>query len=226
MGTLFMIVLGQYGGLRSFGKALALVLASVVPAKAQDLSILAFGDSLTHGYGLIEQHGFVPQMRDWLAGQGVTLRLVNGGVSGDTTAGGAARIDWSLTPDIDGVMLALGANDMLRGIDPASSRDNLARIIEAAQARDLPVLLIGFQASNNFGPDYKAAFDGMYPDLAARYDTLFAPSFFAGLQTDDPSTVAALMQPDGLHPNADGVALIVEDLGPRVLELIAATSAN
>lgn len=217
-----MLFKSQYGGLKNFGKALALVFATAVPAKAQDLAILAFGDSLTHGYGLIDQEGFVPQMRDWLAGQGVDLRLVNAGVSGDTTAGGAARIDWSLTPDINGVILALGANDMLRGIDPASSRENLAAIITAAQSRDLPVLLIGFQASNNFGPDYKAAFDAMYPDLAAEYGTLFAESFFEGLQTDDPSEVAALMQHDGLHPNGKGVALIVAALGPKVLDLIDA----
>lgn len=226
MGTLLMRLLSQYGGLRRFGKALALVLLTAAPAKAQDLAILAFGDSLTHGYGLIEQEGFVPQMRGWLEGQGVELRLVNAGVSGDTTAGGAARIDWSLTEDIGGVMLALGANDMLRGIDPATSRENLAKIIEAAKSRDLPVLLIGFQASNNFGPDYKAAFDGMYPELAAEYGTLFAESFFAGLQTDDPAAVSALMQPDGLHPNAEGVALIVAALGPKVLELIEAAKAE
>ena len=226
METLFMRLLSQYGGLRDFGKAMALVLMSAVPAKAQDLAILAFGDSLTHGYGLIEQEGFVPQMRGWLEGQGVELRLVNAGVSGDTTAGGAARIDWSLTEDIDGIMLALGANDMLRGIDPASSRENLAKIIEAAQARDVPVLLIGFQASNNFGPDYKAAFDGMYPELAAEYGTLYAEHFFDGLQSDDPSEVAAWMQPDGLHPNGEGVALIVSALGPKVLELIEAAKAE
>ena len=219
-----MTFMGQYGGWRHIGKALVLVLLSAVPLRAQDLALLAFGDSLTHGYGLIEQEGFVPQMRGWLAQQGVSLRLVNGGVSGDTTAGGAARIEWSLTEDIDAMILALGANDMLRGIDPATSRDNLARILAAAQARDLPVLLVGFEASNNFGPDYKAAFDGMYPELAAQYDVLFVPNFFGAFADVPLDQIGSVMQPDGMHPNGAGVALIVAELGPSVLELVAAAA--
>lgn len=219
-----MTVKGQYGGWRHIGKALALVLLSAVPLRAQDIALLAFGDSLTQGYGLIEQEGFVPQMRDWLAAQGINLRLVNGGVSGDTTAGGAARIDWSLTEDIDGMILALGANDMLRGIDPATSRQNLENILKAAQSQDVTVLLIGFQASNNFGPDYKAAFDNMYPELAAQYGTLYAPSFFSAFANIPLDKIDTVMQPDGLHPNGTGVAMIVSDLGPQVLELIEAVS--
>ncbi|WP_299350901.1 arylesterase [uncultured Shimia sp.] len=219
-------VTSQYGGLRAMGKALVLVLLTAVPLRAQDLAILAFGDSLTHGYGLIEQEGLVPQMRLWLDGQGVDLRLVNAGVSGDTTAGGAARIDWSLTEDIDGMILALGANDMLRGIDPASSRENLSKILAAAQSRNLPVLLIGFQASGNFGPDYKAAFDDMYPELAAQYETLFVPDFFGPFADVPFDQISTVMQPDGLHPNAAGVAMIVEELGPSVLQLVKAATSE
>lgn len=221
-----MMFASLYGGAGRLGKVIALVLLSAVPLRAQDLSILAFGDSLTHGYGLSEQEGFVPQMQGWLEGQGASLSVVNAGVSGDTTAGGAARIDWSLSEDIDGVMLALGANDMLRGVDPASSRENLVRIIEAVRSRNLPLLLIGFRASNNFGPDYKAAFDSMYGELALQYDTLLAADFFAAFEDIPIERIGTVMQPDGLHPNADGVGLIVADLGPKMLELIEAASTE
>ncbi|HBS49839.1 MAG TPA: arylesterase [Rhodobacteraceae bacterium] len=192
-------------------------------ASAQPVSILALGDSLTQGYGLIEQEGFVPQMRRWLAEQGAEVRLVNAGVSGDTTAGGAARVEWSLTPEIEGMIVALGGNDLLRGIAPEVARDNLERILEAARARDVAVLLVGMQAPGNYGADYKAEFDALYPELAAEYDTLLFESFFAGLQAaggDDPAGLRGYFQSDGIHPNADGVALIVEAMGPAVLELV------
>jgi len=187
---------------------------------AEPITIAAMGDSLTQGYGLQIEQGFVPQLQNWLVAQGADVKLVNAGVSGDTTAGGLARAAWTLTPDVDAMIVALGGNDMLRGIDPTASKGNLAGILEAAATQDVDVLLVGMQAPGNFGPDYKEAFDAMYPELAIQYGTLLAPSFLEGLGEVDPAEVLDLMQADGTHPNAQGVALIVESLGPHVLSLI------
>lgn len=196
-------------------------------ATAEPVVIAALGDSLTQGYGLVEQDGFVPQLERWLQAQAADVRLINAGVSGDTTAGGAARVEWTLTPDVDGMIVALGGNDLLRGIDPEVSRANLNAILAAADASDVEVLLIGMQAPGNYGPDYKQAFDAMYPDLAQQYQVLYAESFFEGLAAGgDPNAVGQYMQADGIHPNADGVARIVEALGPSVLELIEASTGQ
>ncbi|MES0826338.1 arylesterase [Ruegeria sp. SCP11] len=193
-------------------------------ATAEQVVIAALGDSLTQGYGLPEQDGFVPQLGRWLQERGADVRLINAGVSGDTTAGGAARVDWTLTPEVDGMIVALGGNDLLRGIDPAVSRANLEAILEAAGASDVDVLLVGMQAPGNYGAGYKEAFDAVYPELAQQFKTGYAPSFFAGLTAEgDPDAARKYMQPDGIHPNADGVALIVKNLGPYVLELVTAT---
>ncbi|MEL6197570.1 MAG: arylesterase [Pseudomonadota bacterium] len=187
------------------------------PALAGDpVRIVAIGDSLTAGYGLEQGTGFVPQLDAWLAAQGATATVIDAGVSGDTTAGGRARLDWALADGADAVIIALGANDLLRGIAPETSRDNLEAMLQALDARGLPVLLAGLRATNNFGPDYKAAFDAMYPDLAEAYGAILHESFLAGLETRP-----ELIQDDGLHPNADGVAVMVEAIGPRVLELVA-----
>ncbi|WP_058278726.1 arylesterase [Ruegeria atlantica] len=195
-------------------------------ATAEPLVIAALGDSLTQGYGLPEQDGFVPQLDQWLKDQGADVQLINAGVSGDTTAGGAARVDWTLTPDVDAMIVALGGNDLLRGIDPAVSRAHLETIVTSARAAEVEVLLIGMQAPGNYGVDYKQAFDAMYPDLAKAYQLVFAESFFEGLQPNgDPNAVRQFMQPDGIHPNKEGVARIVAALGPYVLELVE-TSAK
>ncbi|MEP1588124.1 MAG: arylesterase [Tateyamaria sp.] len=190
---------------------------------AQDITIAALGDSLTQGYGLSAPDGFVPQLDAWLQAQGKEVKLINAGVSGDTTAGGLSRIDWTLTPDVDAVIVALGGNDLLRGIEPAVSRANLDGILKAAAAADVDVLLVGMQAPGNFGPEYKDVFDAIYPDLAAAYGTEYAVSFFEGLGGPnlDPATLGPFLQPDGIHPNADGVAKIVGALGPHVVDLIA-----
>lgn len=199
---------------------MALFLSLTAPAWADDVTVLALGDSLTQGYGLIEEEGFVPQMQSWLEGQGAQAALINGGVSGDTTAGGAARVEWSLTPEIDMMIVALGANDMLRGIDPAVSRENLEKILQAAQGKGVDVLLIGLRAPANYGPEYKAEFDAIYPELAEQFKVAYAESFFAGLEDLPPEQWPAFFQPDRLHPNAEGVARIVEGLGPAVLTLV------
>lgn len=214
-----------YGAVGKLRKVLAVGLFSACgfAVTAEPVVIAAMGDSLTQGYGLVEKDGFVPQLKHWLDVQGVDVRVINAGVSGDTTAGGAARVDWTLTPDIDGMIVVLGGNDVLRGIDPAVTRGNLEKILNVAQGAGVEVLLVGMQAPGNYGADYKLAFDAIYPDLARQYGTIYAASFFEGLQADgDPDVVKTYMQPDGIHPNAGGVTQIVASLGPAVLELIAA----
>jgi acyl-CoA thioesterase-1 len=212
-----------YGTLRGMGKVLAVIGALVSPASAAEpVTVLALGDSLTQGYGLPEEDGFVPQMRNWLQDQGVEADLINGGVSGDTTAGGAARVGWSLTPEVDAMIVTLGGNDLLRGIDPAVSRGNIETILQVAEAREVEVLLVLMAAPGNYGAGYKAEFDAIYPELSEAYDAMLAPDFFAGLGEGDPAALQRYFQPDGIHPNAEGVRRIVEALGPHVAELIAA----
>lgn len=214
-----------YGGYGAFRAARNLGLAlwlAVTPALADGVTVAALGDSLTQGYGLPPGDGFVPQLEAWLRAQGADVTVLNAGVSGDTTQGGLSRVEWTLTPEVDALIVALGGNDLLRGIDPAVSRANLDGILAAAAQRGLPVLLVGMQAPGNYGPDYKAAFDAMYPELAERYGALLYPGFLDAL-ADQPDRQAAFtdyMQPDGLHPNREGVALIVAAMGPTVLGLV------
>ena len=188
----------------------------------------ALGDSLTAGYGLRQDEGFVAQMEAWLRARGHDVRVINAGVSGDTTAGGFARIDWTLTPEVDAVIVALGGNDFLRGIDPAVSRANLDGILDATDAAGVPELLVGIHASGNYGPGYRAAFNGMYPELAAEHDAILRPDWFAALSESGitEESMRLYMQPDGIHPNAAGVERIVADLGPAVEELIARAEAG
>ncbi|MEJ6390498.1 arylesterase [Gymnodinialimonas ulvae] len=222
-----------YGAARRASKPALLgfvsFLAAAVPAAAQDVVIAALGDSLTQGYGLLQEDGFVPQMEGWLQARGHDVRLINAGVSGDTTAGGLARAAWTLTEEVDAMIVTLGGNDLLRAIPPEASRANLAGILDVATGAGVEVLLVGMSAPGNYGPDYKQAFDAMYPDLAAQYGTLYAESFFAGFEAmteSDPAALSEVMQSDGIHPNAEGVALIVEALGPQVEALIVAAQAE
>lgn len=212
--------------MRNLSLAFAL---SAGAAAAEPVTIAALGDSLTQGYGLPVDQGLVPQLETWLREQGAEVAIVNAGVSGDTTAGGLARVGWTLTPDVDALIVALGGNDMLRGIDPAASRQNLAGILDVARMQGIEVLLVGLPAPGNYGPDYKTDFDSMYPELAAAYDAALFPDFFAGLRgaadADAVGALAAFMQPDGIHPNADGVARIVTELGPAVMDLVERSSA-
>ncbi|PRY92708.1 acyl-CoA thioesterase-1 [Hasllibacter halocynthiae] len=209
---------------------LALLLALALPAAAEEVVIAALGDSLTQGYGLPERDGFVPRMQAWLDARGHDVRLINAGVSGDTTAGGAARAGWTLTPEVDGMIVALGGNDFLRGIDPATSRANLDAILGAADEAGVETLVVGLVASPNYGPDWKAAFDAMYPDLARAHGDLLHPRWFGALIEaaggGSPQDLRPYMQPDGIHPNAEGVALIVEDIGPSVERLIDRIEAD
>lgn len=193
-------------------------------ARAQEVTIAALGDSLTQGYGLREADGFVPQLETWLEANGAgDVEIINAGVSGDTTAGGLARVEWTLTPEVDAVIVELGGNDLLRGLDPAAIRGNLDGILAAVRAKDLPVLLAGLRAPGNYGPEYQTAYDAMFPDLAETHEAILYESFLSAIaEGRDLDAARAFMQRDGIHPNAEGVALIVEDIGPAVLDLIAA----
>lgn len=212
--------------MRKFLLSLSVASGLATASAAEPVTIVALGDSLTHGFGLVPEDGFVPQLDRWLKAQGADALLINAGVSGDTTAGGASRVAWSLTPDVDAMIVALGGNDLLRGIDPASSRANLESILTTARDADVPVLLIGMEAPGNYGAAFKQTFDAIYPDLAAEFGTVYAQSFFLGLQNGN-SDLAALrpfLQADGIHPNAQGVEAIVKGLGPFVLTLIERAS--
>ncbi len=184
---------------------------------ADTITVAALGDSLTQGYGLPRDEGFVPQMQEWLNANGADVEMLNAGVSGDTTAGGLRRVAWTLTDDVDAMIVNLGGNDFLRALDPANSRENLRGILEAAQDADVDVMLVGLAISNNYGPDYKTQFEGMYTDLAAEFDVPLYPDYFAAMNASDLPR-EELMQRDGIHPSAKGVAITVEDLGPKVLE--------
>ena len=207
------------------GFALMAVPMLASPARAEEQVLLALGDSLTQGYGLEQGDGLVPQLEGWLRDHGHEVRVINGGVSGDTSAGGLSRVAWSLTPEVDAVMVALGGNDLLRGIDPADTRANLDGILEQVQGRGLPVLLVGMQAPGNFGAEYKARFDAIYPELAEARGALLLPSLMAPVLGDpaapDLAGAAKWLQADGIHPNAEGVTRIVAALGPEVEALLA-----
>ncbi|MBE0413602.1 arylesterase [Yoonia sp.] len=214
-----------YGAVCALRNLTVAVLLASGAAQAETVTIAAMGDSLTAGYGLPQGDGFVAQLQRWLQEQGANVTLVNAGVSGDTTAGGRSRVDWTLTPEVDAMIVALGGNDYLRGIDPAVSRANLDAILAAGDAAGVRMLLVGIEAGGNYGPAYKTAFDGIYTDLAAQYDLPLYPDFFDGLRAAAGSQdgIAPYMQADGIHPNAQGVATIVADIGPLILDLIDAT---
>ena len=183
-----------------------------------ELRILMLGDSLTAGYGLASGEALPVRLEAALRARGLDVRVINAGVSGDTTAGGLARLEWALADRPHAVIVALGANDALRAIDPEVSRSNLDRLLGALAERRLPVLLAGMLAPRNLGRDYGAKFDAIYPGLAERHGALLHPFLLDGV-----ATVAALNQTDGIHPNAAGVEVIVERILPGVLCLVRRT---
>lgn len=185
-------------------------------AMAAPIKILALGDSLTAGYGLAEADGFCPQLEKALKAAGHDVQVIDGGNSGDTTADGLARLDWSLADKPDVVIVELGGNDALRGLDPTQAEANLDAILTRLVKQGLVVLLAGMKAPRNLGPDYDQAFDGMYPDLAARHRVGLYPFFLDGVATDP-----ALNQADGFHPNPAGVAVIVKRILPAVEKALA-----
>lgn len=182
---------------------------------AADKVVLAFGDSLTAGYGLAEAEGFPRQLEARLRAAGLAVRVRNAGVSGDTTAGGRARLAWTLAEPADLVILSLGANDALRGIEPAVTRANLDAMLEELGKRKLKVLLAGMLAPRNLGEDYTKRFDAIYPELAKAHGVPLYPFFLAGVARQP-----ELNQADGIHPNAAGVKRLVDGILLHVLALL------
>ena len=203
--------------IKSLAVAAALLVLAVLPLRAEPLRIVALGDSLTAGYGLESPDAFTGALQAALVARGHDVVIVNAGVSGDTASDGLARVDWSVGEDAEAVIVELGANDALRGVDPAITRDALDKLLARLDERDLPVLLAGMLAPPNLGADYAAAFNPIYPELAEKHGAILYPFFLDGVAAD-----TALNQPDGLHPTAAGVAVIVERIVPSVEALIAA----
>ncbi len=181
-------------------------------------TIVALGDSLMAGYGLPPGKGFAEQLQDALRARGHDVDVINAGVSGDTSTGGLARLDWSVPEDADAVIVELGANDALRGLDPSITRKALSDIVKRLKARGQAVLVAGMKAPPNLGDEYAAQFDGIYRELATVEEVLIYPFFLDGVAADP-----ALNLADGIHPSADGVARIVEKILPSVEALIAQT---
>jgi acyl-CoA thioesterase-1 len=223
-----------YGRLPLFLASLAILCAAVfcgeisaahagahTGAYAGPVRIVAFGDSLTAGYGLPREDAFPAKLAKALKAKGYDVRIANAGVSGDTTAAGLARLDWSVPKDAEAVILELGANDAFRGIAPAIARKNLDEIITRLRARHVEVLLAGMYAPRNLGREYVAAFDRMYRDLAGKHGLILVPFFLDGV-----AGRRGLNQPDGLHPTSEGVDIIVERILPSVEALIRRVRAR
>jgi acyl-CoA thioesterase-1 len=199
----------------------AFLLAPHEAKAAEPVRIVALGDSLTAGYGLPPGAAFPEKLQAALRARGHDVEIQNAGVSGDTASGGLARLDWSVPEGTDAVILELGANDALRGLDPAITRRALFEIVERLRGRGIEVLLAGMLAPPNFGPAYGAAFKAAYDDLAARHDLVFYPFFLEGVAAEP-----SLNLPDGIHPNAQGIDVVVERILPSVEALIERVRAS
>lgn len=191
-------------------------MAPATLAAERPVKIVALGDSLTAGLGLSAAEAFPAKLERALRAKGLAVEIVNAGVSGDTAAGGLARLDWSVPAGTDAVIVELGANDMLRGVDPKVTRRALEEIVRRLTGRRMAVLLAGMRAAPNLGTDYGRAFETIYSDLAAKYDLVLYPFFLEGVATE-----AKLNQRDGLHPTAAGIDAIVAGILPKVEELVA-----
>jgi acyl-CoA thioesterase-1 len=200
---------------------LAAVLIGADAALAAPRTILAFGDSLFAGYGLPPEDAFPAQLEAALRAGGHDVRIVDAGVSGDTAAQGLDRLDWALAEGVDAAIVELGGNDALRGLPPAETERALDAILKNLAGRGLPVLVAGMKAPRNLGPDYAAAFDAIYPRLAERHGALLYPFLLDGV-----AAVPALNQPDGLHPNREGIAVIVARILPSIEGLLAKVAAK
>ena len=195
--------------------ALTVVLLCVAPAQARTVRLLVLGDSLAAGYGLAQPEGFQAQLGAALKAAGHDVAIVDGAVSGDTTAGGRARLDWALADGADAALVELGGNDGLRGIDPANTEQNLAAILDALEAKSIPTLLTGMEAPPNLGADYAASFRAVFARLGQRPHLVFDPFFLEGVASDP-----ALNQADHIHPNPAGVKKEVARLLPLVERLL------
>ena len=192
---------------------LILLLGGAAPAPVR---LLVLGDSLASGYGLPHEQGFEAQLAAALKAHGTDVTIIDGAVSGDTSAGGLARLDWVLADGADAAIVELGANDGLRGVEPADMRANLTSILDRLAARHIPVLLAGMYAPPNLGPDYEAQFRAVFDTLGKRPGVIYDPFFLEGV-----AEVPALTQPDGLHPDAAGVKAVVARILPKVEQLVA-----
>jgi acyl-CoA thioesterase I len=201
-----------------FSVALYLV-ASLGVARAEKITLLALGDSLTAGYGLDPASAFPVKLEAALIKKGYDVSVINAGVSGDTAAQGAARIDWALTPEVDGVIIELGANDALRGLDPAQAEAALKTLLAGLKAKKLPVLLAGMRSPPNLGAEYAVKFEGMFQRLSE--GVLFYPFFLEGV-----AARPELNQADGLHPTGEGVDVIVQNILPNVEKLLQEIAAK
>lgn len=186
-----------------------------VTGHARELKLLAFGDSLIAGYGLPKKDGFSDQLEATLNHAGIRLKVINAGVSGDTSAGGLSRIDWALGANPDAILLELGANDSLRGIDPAITKMNLQKILTKLQKIGAPILFAGMIAPPNMGKEYGLEFEKVYLELAEANEVIFYRFFLEGV-----AGVPELNQEDGIHPNKEGVLKIVKKIAPFVIELL------
>lgn len=197
------------------------MLATCAPASAGTLRLVAFGDSLTAGYGLPASQAFPARMEAALRAKGHDVVIENAGVSGDTTSAGLARLDWSVPEGTDAVILELGANDSLRGLDPAIPEKSLDAILARLKERGIPVLMAGMLAPPNYGADYQRRFDPIYARLATKYGVTLYPFFLDGVAGQP-----RLNQPDGLHPTAAGVDVIVARMLPTVEAFIVGLPAR
>jgi acyl-CoA thioesterase-1 len=196
--------------------AAMIVTLPIAQAQGQPIRLVALGDSLSAGYGLPQEAAFPVVLERALKAKGYKVEIANAGVSGDTSSGGLDRLDWSVPDGTDGVILELGANDMLRGLDPALTRRNIEAIVQRLKARNIPVLLAGMYASRNLGPDYVQKFDSLYPDIAKKHDLVLYPFFLDGVAGE-----RSLNLPDGMHPTAKGIEIIVARILPTVESFLA-----
>jgi acyl-CoA thioesterase I len=194
---------------------------TLASAAEPPVKIVALGDSLTAGYGIAAGDSFPVKLERALKGKGHAVEIQNAGVSGDTASGGLARLDWSVPEDADAVILELGANDALRGVDPEVTRQALDETIRRLKARGIAVLLAGMRAPPNMGPDYVRRFNAIYPELASAHDVILYPFFLEGVASDQ-----TLNQRDGIHPTAGGLDVIVHGILPKAEELVAAARRN
>jgi acyl-CoA thioesterase-1 len=195
--------------------------ASAQAPANKPIKLVVLGDSLTAGHGLPGEAAFPVRLQKALKEQGVNVEMVNAGVSGDTTSGGLERLDWSVPEGTEAVIVELGANDALRGIDPKIPRKALEQILMRLKARNIAVMLCGMLAPRNFGPDYAAQFDAIYPDLAKQFGVPLYPFFLQGVAGD-----ARLNQGDGIHPTAEGVDIIVKAMLPSVEAFLGAKTGQ
>jgi acyl-CoA thioesterase-1 len=213
-----------YGGRRAFLQSSAAILlaATLLPAaawatdSAPMIKLIAFGDSLSAGFQLPAAAAFPAVLEKELRREGYHVAVANAGVSGDTSSGGLARLDWSIAEGADGLILELGANDMLRGIDPEVTKAALGAMLQTLKSRNIKVLIAGMRASPSLGRDYKARFDAIFPDLSAKYGAPLYPFFLEGVAGERGLTLA-----DGIHPNAAGVERIAQGILPSVRALIS-----